>query len=246
MSIEPTDEDLEWLDAEREITTEAEYLDCPGVECIACFCSSQPSCTERKFFLAVCAACRRQWDFFVLEESKTAVIAAERYVDGQISLADLIDASEAASDASRRGFERGDESPTAWAAGAAAKIVPDPRGCHGAGGYTVYALEKLLRAAAPEIGTALELAESGALADIYRDVMGNPFRPVTFAPEWRTATAVALAAAMYESRDFAAMPILADALQDAGCELPEILDHCRGSGPHVRGCWVVDHILGKS
>ena len=51
---------------------------------------------------------------------------------------------------------------------------------------------------------------------------------------------------MYESRDFTAMPILADALQDAGCEHAEILDHCRGPGPHVRGCWVVDHVLGKS
>jgi hypothetical protein len=52
-------------------------------------------------------------------------------------------------------------------------------------------------------------------------------------------------AAIYDSRDFSAMPILADALQDAGCENTDILDHCRGSGPHVRGCWVVDLVLGK-
>jgi hypothetical protein len=50
---------------------------------------------------------------------------------------------------------------------------------------------------------------------------------------------------MYESRDFGAMPILADALQDAGCEDAAILGHCRGAGPHVRGCWVVDLVLGK-
>ena len=50
---------------------------------------------------------------------------------------------------------------------------------------------------------------------------------------------------MYESRDFSAMPILADALQDAGCDNADILDHCRGPGPHVRGCWVVDLVLGK-
>ncbi|WP_232069797.1 hypothetical protein [Gemmata massiliana] len=54
-----------------------------------------------------------------------------------------------------------------------------------------------------------------------------------------------LAQQVYESRDFSAMPILADALQDAGCDNIDILDHCRGSGPHVRGCWVVDLILGK-
>jgi hypothetical protein len=50
---------------------------------------------------------------------------------------------------------------------------------------------------------------------------------------------------MYESRDFGAMPILADAIQGAGCDPPDILDHCRSSVPHVRGCWVVDAVLGK-
>ena len=50
---------------------------------------------------------------------------------------------------------------------------------------------------------------------------------------------------MYESRDFAAMPILADTLQVAGCDNPDILNHCRGPGPHVRGCWVVDLVLGR-
>jgi hypothetical protein len=63
---------------------------------------------------------------------------------------------------------------------------------------------------------------------------------------WCTDTAVALARQMYESRDFSAMPILADALQDAGCEDEHTLNHCRGaSAVHVRGCWVVDLVLGK-
>jgi len=76
-------------------------------------------------------------------------------------------------------------------------------------------------------------------------VLGNPFRPVSFSPAWQTSTAIALAGQMYESRDFSAMPILADALQDAGCDSDDILGHCRGPGPHVRGCWVVDLVLGK-
>src|SRR5262249_40161297 len=80
---------------------------------------------------------------------------------------------------------------------------------------------------------------------LLRDVFGNPFRPVTFSPDWRTSTAVAIARGMYGSRDFSAMRILADALQDAGCDNDEVLDHCRGEGPHVRGCWVVDLVLGK-
>ncbi|AMV27478.1 hypothetical protein VT84_23965 [Gemmata sp. SH-PL17] len=81
--------------------------------------------------------------------------------------------------------------------------------------------------------------------DLLRDIVGNPFRPVTFFPSWRTSTAVTLASQMYESREFGAMPILADALQDAGCDNADALDHCRGPGPHVRGCWVVDMVLGK-
>jgi hypothetical protein len=81
--------------------------------------------------------------------------------------------------------------------------------------------------------------------DILRDVLGNPFKKVNFEARWRTDTAVALARTMYEARDFGAMPILADALQDAECGNRDILNHCRGPGPHVRGCWVVDHVLGR-
>jgi hypothetical protein len=82
-------------------------------------------------------------------------------------------------------------------------------------------------------------------SDIIRDIFGNPFRPVAFDPEWRTNTVLAIGRQMYDSREFAPMPILADALQDAGCDNADILDHCRGPGPHVRGCWVVDLVLGK-
>ena len=82
-------------------------------------------------------------------------------------------------------------------------------------------------------------------ATIIRDIFGNPFRPVALDPAWLTPTVVALASQLYESRDFGAMPILADALQDADCDNDAILDHCRGPGPHVPGCWVVDLVLGK-
>jgi hypothetical protein len=89
-------------------------------------------------------------------------------------------------------------------------------------------------------------AVRAAQADLVREIFGNPFRPITFSPAWRTDTALTLTRQMYESRDFSAMPILADALQDAGCDNDDILSHCRGAGPHVRGCWVVDLVLGKS
>jgi hypothetical protein len=78
-----------------------------------------------------------------------------------------------------------------------------------------------------------------------RDIVGNPFQPFTFNPCWLTSIVLAIARQMYESRDFSPMPILADALQDAGCDNEDILSHCRSDGPHVKGCWVVDLILGK-
>ncbi|MBN9522438.1 hypothetical protein J0H58_28615 [bacterium] len=79
---------------------------------------------------------------------------------------------------------------------------------------------------------------------LLHDVFGNPFRPAAFDPAWRTEAVFALARQVSESRDFATMPVLADALEDAGCADAAVLAHCRGGGPHVRGCWVVDLVLG--
>jgi hypothetical protein len=84
-----------------------------------------------------------------------------------------------------------------------------------------------------------------AVVGVLRDVVGNPFRSAAVDPAWRTSTVTALARGVYESRDFSAMPILADALQDAGCDSEDILNHCRSGGVHVRGCWVADLVLGK-
>lgn len=76
--------------------------------------------------------------------------------------------------------------------------------------------------------------------DQFRDVAGNPFRPTPIRPEWRTSTVVALARDIGTELAFNWLPILADALLDAGCEDTSLLDHCRGAGPHVRGCWVLE------
>jgi hypothetical protein len=80
----------------------------------------------------------------------------------------------------------------------------------------------------------------------YREIAGPMVTP-TFSRSWRTSTVLSLAQQMYESRDFGAMPILADALQDAGCDNEDILNHCRDTNAtHVRGCWVIDGVLGKN
>ena len=76
-------------------------------------------------------------------------------------------------------------------------------------------------------------------------IFGNPFRPVAFDPAWRTSKALAIAQGIYDERAFDRLPILADALQDAGCENEDILSHLRGDGPHVKGCWALDLVLGK-
>ena len=87
--------------------------------------------------------------------------------------------------------------------------------------------------------------ESAFQREMLRDIFGNPFRPVAFDSRWQTETVVSLAGGIYADRAFDRMPILADALEDAGCDNADVLTHCRGSGPHVRGCWVVDLVLGK-
>jgi hypothetical protein len=88
--------------------------------------------------------------------------------------------------------------------------------------------------------------EQSVQSSILRDIFGNPFAPIDFLPEWRTEAVVALARGIYEERAWERMPVLGDALEDAGCHDPEVLEHCRGAGPHHRGCWVVDLVLGKT
>ena len=92
--------------------------------------------------------------------------------------------------------------------------------------------------------------EEQGLCDLIRDVIGNPFRPspslphVTFA--WNDGAIRKMAQIIYDDRAFDRLPLLADALEEAGCDNADILGHCRGGGEHVRGCWVVDLLLGKS
>lgn len=90
-----------------------------------------------------------------------------------------------------------------------------------------------------------ESVENIALAHILREQLGNPFRPSRFEPAWRTETVLALAEGIEADRAFDRMPILADALEEAGCDERPMLDHLRGPGPHARGCWVLDLILNR-
>jgi hypothetical protein len=92
---------------------------------------------------------------------------------------------------------------------------------------------------------ALRAAERLHQANLIRDLFGNPFRPAALDPRWLISTVSDLSRAIYQERAFERMPILADALMDAGCDSDEMLAHCRGAGPHARGCWLIDLLLAK-
>jgi hypothetical protein len=81
--------------------------------------------------------------------------------------------------------------------------------------------------------------------ELLRDIFANPFRPASIDPSWQTPAVVDLAKSIYDERAFGRMPILGNALDNAGCADAEILAHCHEPGEHVRGCWVVDALLGK-
>ncbi len=88
-------------------------------------------------------------------------------------------------------------------------------------------------------------ADRAGVARLIADIVGDPFRTVSVEPSWLASTVVQFAAGVYADRAFDRLPILADALEEAGCDNADMLSHCRGPGPHVRGCWVVDLLLGK-
>jgi hypothetical protein len=199
----------------------------------------------------VVACCRGIWEGLRDVRSRTAVEVAERFADGLVSAEALRTAYQAAYDAVDDCLDLhpfSEDQAIAAYLSAAANVdeidletdatEQDGVALHAAG----YAIDKSLS----ESDLPQAISQTGRRQGILlREIVGNPFRPVSFSPEWRTSTAVALATQMYESGDFITMPILADALQDAGCDSDDILDHCRQPGTHVRGCWVVDLVLGK-
>jgi len=180
--------------------------------------------------LLACAACRLLWKDLTDPRSRRAVEIAERYSDGDATRKELSAANRDATAA----FREARGTPSSQPTGAAVK-ASRPNNLQGA------MIETLVH-----ISGGRDNPWEEALHSMIHDVFDNRFfRIVRLEPGLRTSTVTALALQMYESRDFSAMPILADALQDAGCDNDEVLNHCRGAGPHVRGCWVVDLVLRK-
>ena len=214
--------------------TEAEWLSCEDPDAQLVFLNGRTR--DRKSRLFACACCRMVWPLLTDRRSRLAVLRLEEYADGTRDDKRLTDIYNIANAAYIESYRKvGCLTGSTLAARVAAFAAT---GWHGtAATCAVLALEAASGTERP-ITQRLETA-------LLRDIFGNPFRPITFSSSWRTDTAVTLARQMYESREFSAMPILADALQDAGCDNEDILSHCRGPGPHVRGCWVIDLVLGK-
>ncbi len=211
--------------------TEEEWLACNDPEVMLRF-GWTPARKRRLFAVACCARIAN----VMTEYGQKAVDAAEAFADGAMDARELarirllIGYPEAA--------RRGSAADAARAASAQVELI-------GAVDTAMHAVRACVTSPAQQDGQ--RAAERAAQTALIRDIFGNPFRPITFSPEWRTDTAVALARTMYDSRDFSAMPILADALQDAGCDNTDVLNHCRDPQQvHVRGCWVVDLVLGLS
>jgi len=204
---------------------------------------------SRKLRLFACASCRRIWHMLTDERSKLAVEQSERYCDGAASRDDLVAARSRATDVLDSWGHRSPTGPEyfCYAATQAARLTARPtdkrtvlwNDVRASVDFSITAecIGKLSRLITPEV-----LAPRSALL---RDIFGNPFRPVAVDPSWLTGNVISLATAIYDDRAFDRLPILADALEDAGCDNEEILNHCRQPGEHVRGCWAVDLVLGR-
>jgi hypothetical protein len=222
--------------------TEQEWMSCEDPWQMLLFLRDKAS--DRKLRLFKCACCRRIWHLIGPAEYRHVVEVAELFSDQQ---ADESELQRALEDTWTVTGNPGHD-PTAWAvihtAGELVErwnwsYVEDVTHTHAARAVSI----------AAERGDELDPAELLAQAALLRDLFGNPFRPAVIEPCLLAHDAGSLcrmAQTIYEERRFADLPILADALEEAGCTDKALLSHCRGPGPHVRGCWALDLILGKS
>jgi hypothetical protein len=215
--------------------------------------------SARKLRLFGVNCCRPLLGLLFDDRSRAVLDIAERYADGGATKSELT-AARARAEQAAKGIEprwtpaRSAAWAACWVASATGGVA---RGVVAAITASAQLAADEARQAAQDLGAhdsyvaarvaqrAAEREAGNRAADVLRDIVGNPYKPVTLDPDWLTSTVVLLARGIYDERAFDRMPILADALQDAGCDAEEVLNHCRGPGPHVRGCHVLDLILGK-
>jgi hypothetical protein len=200
--------------------------------------------SERKLRLFAIACCRSVWTEPPDGLLRHAVEIAEQYAEGQTTKAVLkqmlqtLHAGRLALPIRQPG-----EKSQWWVYWVAEVAVTKSM-------YRVFTdgMQKVTNYLGPSLPGLLANETSWQCA-LLRDIFGNPFHPTSVHPGWLTwndGTIPKLAQAIYDERAFDRLPILADALEEAGCADADILSHCRQPGAHVRGCWVVDLLLGKS
>jgi hypothetical protein len=208
--------------------------------------------SDRKLRLFACACCRRIWNLLDNQRSHSTVEVVEQVADGLLPAVERSKALRVFSLALHR--QRGTCYPDraeVWAVRFAANKVP-AQSAWGAARFAAVARTRATKG--PTRSTreynAVKKGEFSAQANLLRDMFGSlPFHAVIVEDSWlawNDGTVVKLAQGIYQDRAFDRLPILADALEDAGCTDADILTHCRGGGPHVRGCWALDLCLGKT
>jgi hypothetical protein len=225
--------------------TESEWQACTDPQKMLEFLEGKMS--ERKCRLFIVACCRRIWHLFTDERSQKAVEVAERNADGFATSVELAEAYEAA----RPPVHQMGMLNVFAAYAACESCSSDLLSSLRIGGETN--AQRIAHAVVVAVKREYNVNEARVIGwsrqdEFLRCIFGNLFRPVTINPAWLTwnnSTVRKMAQAIYDERAFNRMPILADALEEPGCTNPDILAHCRQSGNHVLGCWVVDLILGK-
>jgi hypothetical protein len=218
--------------------------------------------SARKLRLFGIECCRRIWDLMTDETCRRAVLLAERMVEASVSSDEVASLRDQLKEQYLTLCERRDRAGPAqvklWYTGAAKNLLQDDEaylrnapiyaGDADLLGVWQSASSVVCHHFAVDLHRGLPgelMTEYSAQADLLREILGNVLCPVRFENAWRTSGVVALARAIYEGQVFDSMSPLADALVNAGCDETRVLDHCRGKGRHVRGCWVLDAILNR-
>jgi hypothetical protein len=203
--------------------------------------------SERKSRLFACACCRLVWHLLP-DHCRRLVEAVERYADNETRPGDLaaLFAGYHPHRAAAPGVPGGNQ-----AAEAVGHLGWQSRRGTDAGGERHWLTSgDVARSAAESLAKSIPWREARRLERrLLQDICGPlPFRPVSADPSWLSwngGTVPKVAKAIYQERAYDRLPVLADALEEAGCTDQEVLEHCRGPGPHARGCWVLDLLLGK-
>jgi hypothetical protein len=224
--------------------TESDWLNAKDPQAMLAVLRDSGKLSGRKARLFAVACCRCTWNLLPYRRSRDAVEVLERLADGEVPRAEVEHVLRGAYNAYSE-IERIDGDDLAEARWLVARGVYHALKA-GPSTTALYAHHSARLAVA--YGAARR-AEEGQQCGLLRDIFGPlPFREVHLDPLWlarNDGIVKRLAKGAYDERAFERMPVLGDALEEAGCQSEEVLSHCRGPGPHTRGCWVVDLVLGK-